>query len=109
MFTDNALSAVQPVNFHLYDHSIVIRTSIGSKLVAATRHLELRTGWSFTTVGRAGRDRPGRDRPADGAAADGLGTGSRDHYIVVDAEQVAGRLIIGGRCSDGPVAVAWSL
>ncbi|HEX4816627.1 pyridoxamine 5'-phosphate oxidase family protein [Nonomuraea sp. NPDC049480] len=109
VFTDRALPAVQPVNFHLDGHSIVIRTSIGSKLAAATRRAvvafeadefdpELRTGWSVTAVGHA---RAVTD-PAEinRLAALPLITwapGSRDHYIVVEAEQVSGRRIVGPR------------
>ncbi|MEV0236254.1 pyridoxamine 5'-phosphate oxidase family protein [Nonomuraea sp. NPDC050786] len=105
VFTDRALPAVQPVNFHLDGHSIVIRTSIGSKLATATRSavvafeadefdLERRTGWSVTAVGlaRAVTDPTERDR----LSALPLATwapGNRDHYIVVEAEQVSGRRI----------------
>ncbi|MET7332297.1 pyridoxamine 5'-phosphate oxidase family protein [Nonomuraea sp. NPDC005650] len=105
VFTDHALPAVQPVNFHLDGHSIVIRTSTGSKLAAATRRAVvafeadefdpgLRTGWSVTAVGhaRAVTDPDEMDR----LAALPLPTwapGSRDHYIVIDAEQVSGRRI----------------
>jgi nitroimidazol reductase NimA-like FMN-containing flavoprotein (pyridoxamine 5'-phosphate oxidase superfamily) len=105
VFTEHALPAVQPVNFHLDGRSIVIRTSIGSKLATATRHAvvafeadefdsELRTGWSVTAVGQA---RAVTD-PAEihRLAALPLTTwapGTRDHYIVVDAAQVSGRRI----------------
>jgi nitroimidazol reductase NimA-like FMN-containing flavoprotein (pyridoxamine 5'-phosphate oxidase superfamily) len=107
VFTDRALPAVQPVNFHLDGQSIVIRTSTGSKLAAATRRAvvafevddfdtELRTGWSVTAIGqaRAVTDLTEIDR----LAALPLATwapGNRDHYIVVDAEQVSGRRITG--------------
>ncbi|MER6000407.1 pyridoxamine 5'-phosphate oxidase family protein [Nonomuraea sp. NPDC051941] len=105
VFTEHALPAVQPVNFHLDGRSIVIRTSIGSKLAAATRHAvvafeadefdsELRTGWSVTAVGqaRAVTDPDEIHR----LAALPLTTwvpGNRDHYIVVDAQEVSGRRI----------------
>ncbi|MFD8562397.1 pyridoxamine 5'-phosphate oxidase family protein [Streptosporangium canum] len=105
VFTDHALPAVQPVNFHLNDQAIVIRTTIGSKLAAATRRAvvafeadeidpELRTGWSVTAVGQA---RAVTD-PAeiDLLAALPLTTwapGSRDHYIVVEAEHISGCLV----------------
>ncbi|MET7339006.1 pyridoxamine 5'-phosphate oxidase family protein [Nonomuraea sp. NPDC005650] len=105
VFTDHALPAVQPVNFHLDGHSIVIRTSMDSKLATATRHSvvafeadeldpELRTGWSVTAVGQA---RPVTDPDEiDRLAALPLSTwapGNRDQYIVVDAAQVSGRRI----------------
>ncbi|MFI9591801.1 pyridoxamine 5'-phosphate oxidase family protein [Nonomuraea sp. NPDC052265] len=105
VFTDRALPAVQPVNFCLDGESVVIRTSIGSKLAAATRHAvvafeadefdpAMRTGWSVTAVGHA---RAVTD-PAETARLAALplfpwAPGSRDHYIVVDAEQVSGRRI----------------
>ncbi|NUR84578.1 MAG: pyridoxamine 5'-phosphate oxidase family protein [Nonomuraea sp.] len=105
VFTDRALPAVQPVNFHLDDRSIVIRTATGSKLAAATRGAIvafeadefdpcLRTGWSVTAVGpaRAVTDPAELER----LAALPLTTwapGHRDHYIVVEAEQISGRRI----------------
>ncbi|MER6580227.1 pyridoxamine 5'-phosphate oxidase family protein, partial [Nonomuraea sp. NPDC001023] len=99
VFTDRALPAVQPVNFCLDGERVVIRTSIGSKLAAATRHAvvafeadefdpAMRTGWSVTAVGHA---RAVTD-PAETARLAALplspwAPGSRDHYVVVDAEQ----------------------
>ncbi|MFG6202133.1 pyridoxamine 5'-phosphate oxidase family protein [Nonomuraea sp. JJY05] len=105
VFTEHALPAVQPVNFHLDGRSIVIRTSIGSKLAAATRHAvvafeadefdsELRTGWSVTAVGqaRAVTD-PDEIHRLAALPLTTWAVGNRDHYIVVDAEQVSGRRI----------------
>ncbi|KAB8189202.1 pyridoxamine 5'-phosphate oxidase family protein [Nonomuraea phyllanthi] len=105
VFTDRALPAVQPVNFCLDGESIVIRTTIGSKLAAATRRAvvafevdefapELRAGWSVTAVGRA-RAVEDAGEMARLAALPLLpwAPGSRDHYIVVEAEQVSGRRI----------------
>ncbi|MFI6928265.1 pyridoxamine 5'-phosphate oxidase family protein [Nonomuraea spiralis] len=105
VFTDRALPAVQPVNFCLDGESVVIRTSIGSKLAAATRHAVVafeadefdpatRTGWSVTAVGHA---RAVND-PAETARLARLplspwAPGSRDHFVVVEAEQVSGRRI----------------
>ncbi|MFI7613481.1 pyridoxamine 5'-phosphate oxidase family protein [Nonomuraea terrae] len=105
VFTDRALPAVQPVNFHLDGRTIVIRTATGSKLAAATRHAvvafeadefdtELRTGWSVTAVGQACEVTDPAE--IDRLAALPLTTwapGSRDHFIVVAAEQVSGRRI----------------
>ncbi|MGR6919284.1 pyridoxamine 5'-phosphate oxidase family protein [[Actinomadura] parvosata] len=106
VFTDRALPAVQPVAFHLDGERIVIRTGIGSKLAAATRNAvvafeadefdpEERTGWSVTVIGHA---RAVHD-PVEIAELAALpltawAPGSRDHYIVVDAEQVSGRRIV---------------
>ncbi|MEV4175976.1 pyridoxamine 5'-phosphate oxidase family protein [Nonomuraea sp. NPDC049709] len=107
VFTDRALPAVQPVNFRLVGESIVIRTSSGSKLAAATRRSvvafeaddldpALRTGWSVTAVGHA---RAVTD-PAELTRLNALplvpwAPGDHDHYIVVEAEQVSGRRLTG--------------
>ncbi|GAA2319221.1 pyridoxamine 5'-phosphate oxidase family protein [Nonomuraea roseoviolacea subsp. roseoviolacea] len=115
VFTDRALPAVQPVNFHLDGRTIVIRTSTGSKLAAATRRAvvafeadefdhERRTGWSVTAVGQA-------REVSDPAEIDRLAAlpmttwapGSRDHYIVVEAEHISGRRITATR-PHAPVA-----
>jgi hypothetical protein len=64
VFTDQALPAVQPVNFVLDNGCVVIRTAEGSKLATALRgtivafeidDYDARTesGWSVTIVGRA--------------------------------------------------------
>ncbi|MFI7643959.1 pyridoxamine 5'-phosphate oxidase family protein [Nonomuraea sp. NPDC049400] len=105
VFTDHALPAVQAVNFCLDGRSIVIRTSIGSKLAAAARGAvvafeadefdpELRTGWSVTAVGysRAVTDPAELDRLAALPLTASV-PGNRDHYIVVEAEQVSGHRV----------------
>ncbi|MBB2910123.1 nitroimidazol reductase NimA-like FMN-containing flavoprotein (pyridoxamine 5'-phosphate oxidase superfamily) [Streptosporangium becharense] len=106
VFTDRALPAVQPVNFYLDGEDIVIRTTAGSKLAAATRRTIVafevddfdtvaRTGWSVTAVGHA---RAAED-PAETARLAALpltpwAPGSRDHFIVIAAEQISGRRIL---------------
>ncbi|HEX4817516.1 MAG TPA: pyridoxamine 5'-phosphate oxidase family protein [Nonomuraea sp.] len=106
VFTDRALPAVQPVNFRLDGRYVVIRTSTGSKLAAATRNAVVafeadefdartRTGWSVTAVGHA---REVTD-PAERARLSALplttwAPGARDHYIVVEAEQISGRRVL---------------
>ncbi|MER6584065.1 pyridoxamine 5'-phosphate oxidase family protein [Nonomuraea sp. NPDC001023] len=111
VFTDRALPAVQPVNFCLDGRSVVIRTAAGSKLAAATRRAVvafeaddfdagLRTGWSVTAVGHA---REVTDA-AELARLAGLplttwAPGERDHYIVVEAEQISGRRIAPARAA----------
>ena len=66
VFTEDALPAVQPVNFRLWRDDVVIRVAGGPKLAAATHNLvvafqadeldpDLRTGWSVTVVGHAHR------------------------------------------------------
>ncbi|MDA0634215.1 pyridoxamine 5'-phosphate oxidase family protein [Nonomuraea sp. MCN248] len=105
VFTDRALPAVQPVTFLLDRERIVIRTGVGSKLAAATRTAvvafeadefdpEMRTGWSVTAVGHA---RAVTD-PDEVARLASLpltpwAPGSKDHFIVVDTEQISGRRI----------------
>ncbi|MFB4294632.1 pyridoxamine 5'-phosphate oxidase family protein [Nonomuraea sp. ATR24] len=105
VFTDRALPAVQPVTFLLHGESIVIRTGSGSKLAAATRNAvvafeadefdaEARTGWSVTVVGhaRAVTD-PGEIAQLAALPLTPWAPGNRDHYIVVEAEQLSGRRI----------------
>ncbi|MFF4196821.1 pyridoxamine 5'-phosphate oxidase family protein [Nonomuraea sp. NPDC001831] len=113
VFTDRALPAVQPVNFCLDGRSVVIRTAAGSKLAAATRRAVvafeaddfdagLRTGWSVTAVGHA-------REVTDAAELARLAQlplttwapGDRDHYIVVEAEQISGRRIAPARATVG--------
>lgn len=64
VFTDQALPAIQPVNFIVVDGDIVVRTAAGSKLAAATRNavvafeaddfdVEAGTGWSVVLTGQA--------------------------------------------------------
>ncbi|MBG0816536.1 pyridoxamine 5'-phosphate oxidase family protein [Planomonospora sp. ID82291] len=105
VFTDRALPAVQPVNFCLDGEEIVIRTTVGSKLAAATRQTVvafevdefdpvMRTGWSVTVVGHA---RAVED-PAEVVRLAALpltpwAPGTRDHFVVIAAEQVSGRRI----------------
>lgn len=103
VFTDRALPAVQPVNFVLDGEDIVIRTGIGSKLAAATSDAIVafeadefdhtaRTGWSVTAVGpaRAVRE-PGEIERLSALPLRTWAPGSRDHYVVVRAEQLTGR------------------
>jgi nitroimidazol reductase NimA-like FMN-containing flavoprotein (pyridoxamine 5'-phosphate oxidase superfamily) len=64
VFTEDALPAVQPVNFRLWRDDVVFRVAGGAKLAAATHNQvvafeadeldpDLRTGWSVTVVGHA--------------------------------------------------------
>ncbi|HEY9522723.1 MAG TPA: pyridoxamine 5'-phosphate oxidase family protein [Thermopolyspora sp.] len=105
VFTDRALPAVQPVNFVLDGDTVVIRTSVGSKLAAVIRNSVVafeadefdtvgRTGWSVTTVGhaRAVTDPDEIARLADLPLAP-WAPGSRDHFIVLPLEQISGRRV----------------
>lgn len=101
VFTDGALPAVQPVNFVVHEGAVIVGTSVGSKLAAATDRAivafevdefdtEARTGWNVTVVGRA-----------EAVAADGSPDLSelslrswlpgRTHYIRIPIEVVNGR------------------
>jgi nitroimidazol reductase NimA-like FMN-containing flavoprotein (pyridoxamine 5'-phosphate oxidase superfamily) len=105
VFTDRALPAVQPVTFRLDGEKVVIRTAAGSKLAAATRHAvvafevdefdpEARTGWSVTAVGHAREvSDPQEVERLSELPLTAWAPGARDHYIVVDVEQVTGRQI----------------
>ncbi|MFI7694730.1 pyridoxamine 5'-phosphate oxidase family protein [Nonomuraea sp. NPDC049655] len=113
VFTDRALPAVQPVNFCLDGRSIVIRTATGSKLAAATRRAVVafeaddfdagrRTGWSVTAVGHAREVTEAAElaRLAE-LPLTTWAPGDRDHYIVVEAEQISGRRIAPARAAVG--------
>ena len=103
VFTEDALPAVQPVNFRLWREDVVIRVAGGPKLAAATNNLvvafqadeldpDLRTGWSVTVVGHA--------QPIDDVSelVELAGTflqpwvdGRRDHFVRIRTEKMTGR------------------
>lgn len=103
VFTEDALPAVQPVNFRVSHDDIVIRVAGGAKLAAAAEKQvvafqadeldqDLRTGWSVTIVGHA---QPITDVDELVAVA---GTfvqpwvdGRRDHFVRISTEKVTGR------------------
>ncbi|KAB2352246.1 pyridoxamine 5'-phosphate oxidase family protein [Actinomadura rudentiformis] len=105
VFTDRALPAIQPVNFALCDGDVIIRTSPGSKLAAATRgaivafeadHFDTttRTGWSVVAIGPA---RTVTD-PHELTALQQLplrpwGPSVHDHFIRIRPEILTGRRI----------------
>ncbi|WP_344858971.1 pyridoxamine 5'-phosphate oxidase family protein [Planomonospora alba] len=103
VFTDRALPAVQPVNFCLDGEDIVIRTTVGSKLAAATRRTVVafevdefdpagRTGWSVTVVGHARAvEEPVEIERLAALPLAPWAPGSRDHFIAITTEQVSGR------------------
>lgn len=106
VFTDRALPAIQPVNFVLDDHAIVIRAGEGSKLAAAIRNAvvafqadsfdpEYRQGWSVTAVGHAQEvvDPLERNR-LDALPLHPWAPGARDHLIRIPVELVHGRRIV---------------
>ncbi|HET6734203.1 pyridoxamine 5'-phosphate oxidase family protein [Mycobacterium sp.] len=103
VFTEDALPAVQPVNFRLWRDDVVIRVAGGAKLAAATQNLvvafeadeldpDLRTGWSVTVVGHA---EPITDVDElvelAGTFLQPWVDGRRDHFVRIRTERMTGR------------------
>lgn len=103
VFSDQALPAVQPVNFVVLDGAIWFRTGEGSKLAAAARGAivafeadefdeELRSGWSVSVIGQAEEVRDAelvhavRRLPLRTWAP-----GRRDHLIRIGVHGITGR------------------
>jgi nitroimidazol reductase NimA-like FMN-containing flavoprotein (pyridoxamine 5'-phosphate oxidase superfamily) len=103
VFTESALPAIQPVNFVLDGEDVIIRTSSGSKLAAATRSAVVAfeaddyadatmTGWSVVIVGRSEVITVGAEhRRLDALGLTPWALGRRPHYIRVRPEIVRGR------------------
>jgi uncharacterized protein len=106
VFTDQALPAVQPVNFLLEDGCVIIRTGEGTKLAAALPHtvvafeiddydVRTQSGWSVTIVGRA-------ESVIDAAESARFARlplrtwapGARDHFVRIQPEYISGRRIL---------------
>ena len=105
VFTDQALPAVQPVNFLLYEGAVVFRTGAGSKLAAAARDAvvafeaddidrEYQRGWSVVVVGHAREvtEPRLRERLAE-LPLRPWAPGVRDHIILIPIEVIYGRRI----------------
>ncbi|OBF90814.1 pyridoxamine 5'-phosphate oxidase-like FMN-binding protein [Mycolicibacterium flavescens] len=103
VFTEDALPAVQPVNFRLWNDDVVIRVAGGPKLAAATDNqvvafqadeldADLRTGWSVTVVGHA---EPITDVDElvelSGTFLQPWVDGRRDHFVRIRTEKMTGR------------------
>ena len=103
VFTEDALPAVQPVNFRLWRDDIVVRVAGGAKLTAATENSvvafeadeldpDLRSGWSVTVVGHAS---PVTDIDelvdVSGTFVQPWVEGPRDHLIRIQTEKMTGR------------------
>ncbi|MET0993803.1 MAG: pyridoxamine 5'-phosphate oxidase family protein [Mycobacterium sp.] len=103
VFTEDALPAVQPVNFRLWHGHVVVRIGGGAKLAAAARNLvvgfqadeldpDLRTGWSVTVVGHAqGITDASELVELAGTFSQPWVDGRRDHFVRIRTEQVTGR------------------
>jgi uncharacterized protein len=102
-YTRQALPAVEPVNFALYDSAIVIRTNSGSKLAAATRRAVVafeaddinpatRSGWSVTAVGQAEEITDHRQiARLETLGLESWAAGAQDHFIRIVPKLVTGR------------------
>jgi nitroimidazol reductase NimA-like FMN-containing flavoprotein (pyridoxamine 5'-phosphate oxidase superfamily) len=108
VFTEDAMPAVQPVNFRLWRDDVVIRVAGGPKLAAATNNLvvafqadeldpDLRTGWSVTVVGHA---HPITDVSElvelSGTFVQPWVDGRRDHFVRIRTEKMTGRRFLEG-------------
>src|SRR5215208_626716 len=103
VFTEDALPAVQPVNFRMWRHNVVIRVAGGAKLAAAARNFvvafeadeldpDLRTGWSVTVVGHAQRITDVDELvEVSGIFLRPWVEGQRDHFVRIRTEKVTGR------------------
>jgi nitroimidazol reductase NimA-like FMN-containing flavoprotein (pyridoxamine 5'-phosphate oxidase superfamily) len=105
VFTEDALPAVQPVNFRVSHDDVIIRVAGGGKLSAAAGHQvvafqadeldpDLRTGWSVTVVGHA---EPNTDIDelvkVAGTFVQPWVDGRRDHFVRIRTERITGRQI----------------
>jgi nitroimidazol reductase NimA-like FMN-containing flavoprotein (pyridoxamine 5'-phosphate oxidase superfamily) len=103
VFTEDALPAVQPVNFRLCRDNVVIRVAGGAKLAAAARNFvvafqadeldsDLRMGWSVTVVGHAQRITDVDELvEVSGTFLQPWVEGQRDHFVRIRTEKVTGR------------------
>jgi hypothetical protein len=124
VFTEDALPAVQPVNFRLHGDDVVIRVAGGAKLTAADRNFvvafeadeldpDLRTGWSVTVVGHAQRITDVDELVAvSGTFVQPWVDGRRDQFVRIRTERVTGRRLrepgsshtVGSETTRGPAA-----
>ncbi|MDH6197617.1 nitroimidazol reductase NimA-like FMN-containing flavoprotein (pyridoxamine 5'-phosphate oxidase superfamily) [Mycobacterium frederiksbergense] len=103
VFTEEALPAVQPVNFRVWRDDVVIRVAGGPKLTAATENQvvafqadeldpDLRTGWSVTIVGHAQQINDVDEMvEVAGTFVQPWVDGRRDHFLRIRTEKVTGR------------------
>ena len=103
VFTEDALPAVQPVNFRLSGEEVIIRVAGGAKPAAARENAvvafeadeldpDLREGWSVTVAGHAVVITDvGELVELSGLWLRSWVEGRRDHFVRIRAEQVTGR------------------
>ncbi|WP_019970933.1 pyridoxamine 5'-phosphate oxidase family protein [Mycobacterium sp. 141] len=103
VFTEDAVPAVQPVNYRMWRDDVVFRVAGGPKLTAAMHNqvvafevdeldADLHTGWSVTVVGHA---KPITDVDelveVAGTFVQPWVEGRREHFVRITAEKVTGR------------------
>jgi len=105
VYTRRALPAVELVKFALVDGDIVIRTSAGGKLAAATRgavvafeadavDLDGHAGWSVAIVGQARAETDGEEiRRLELVALTSWVPGQHGHFIRISPRIVNGRRV----------------
>ncbi|WP_459723250.1 pyridoxamine 5'-phosphate oxidase family protein [Actinophytocola sp. KF-1] len=103
VFTEDALPAVQPVNFRIRQGNVVIRVAGGVKLAAATGNTvvafeadeldpNLRMGWSVTVVGHANLITDVAELvELSGTFLQPWVDGRRDHFVRIQTEKLTGR------------------
>ncbi len=103
VFTEDALPAIQPVNFRIWRDDVVIRVAGGPKLAAATDHHvvafeadeldpDLRSGWSVTVVGTAEPITEIDDLVAvAGTFIEPWVRGRREHFVRIRTDRMTGR------------------
>ena len=108
--TMSGLPVILPVNYAFVGGDVVFRTSIGTKLDAATRNAIVafevddyddgaQTGWSVLVVGRASIVDNDREREVyNRLAVTPWASGERHNYVRVHPEMITGRRIL-----DSPV------
>lgn len=108
VFTEDALPAIQPVNFRMWRDDIVIRVAGGAKLAAAVGNRvvafqadeldpHLHAGWSVTVVGHAEPISAVDDLvEVAGTFLRPWANGPRPHFIRLRTERVTGRRIRTG-------------
>jgi nitroimidazol reductase NimA-like FMN-containing flavoprotein (pyridoxamine 5'-phosphate oxidase superfamily) len=104
VFTDQAMPAVLPVNFSVWDGSLLIRTGAGSKLAAATRNAvvafeaddidaETGKGWSVVVIGRSGVVEHPKELADAEEVAPRPWVGGRNHLVRIAIGSISGRRI----------------
>ncbi|WP_018598926.1 pyridoxamine 5'-phosphate oxidase family protein [Mycobacterium sp. 155] len=103
VFTEDAVPAVQPVNYRMWRDDVVFRVAGGPKLTAAMHNqvvafevdeldADLHTGWSVTVVGHA---KPITDVDelveVAGTFVQPWVEGRREHFVRITTEKVTGR------------------